>query len=115
MVSFLHVRRDSNIPRVLDQCPAVGLQTRDGAADVLVNLNNLLHGAGLQKCARHSLLNTKYDALAGLDSDRCAAKFDGFEGVFDLEEAAFGREGARMRLERGSGSVWWLYVLDAAI
>lgn len=85
----------SNIPRVLNQSPAVGLQTGDGAADMLVNLNNLLHGAGLQKCARHSLLNAQYDTLAGLDSDRCATELDGFEGVFDLEETAFGREGAK--------------------
>lgn len=84
----------SNIPRVLDECPAVCLKTRDGAANVFVNLNNLLHGARLQKCARHSLLHTEYDALASLDSDGCAAELDGFEGVFDLEKTAFGREGA---------------------
>ena len=89
----------SNIPRVLDECPAVCLETRDGAANVFVNLNNLLHGARLQKCARHSLLNTEYDALASLDSDGCAAELDGFEGVFDLEETAFGREGAGGLLE----------------
>jgi hypothetical protein len=79
---------------VLDKCPAVCLKTRDGAANVFVDLNDLLHGACLKKCARHSLLHAEYDALAGLDSDGCAAELDGFEGVFDLEEAAFGREGA---------------------
>jgi hypothetical protein len=80
---------------VLDECPAVGLETGDSAADVFVNLNNLLHGARLQKRAGHSLLDAEDDTLAGLDSDGCATKLDGFERVFDLEEAAFGREGAR--------------------
>jgi hypothetical protein len=84
---------------VLDECPAVCLETRNGAADVFVNLNNLLHGARLQECARHSLLHAEYDTLASLDSDGCAAELDGFEGVFDLEETAFGREGAGGLLE----------------
>lgn len=88
---------------MLDECPAVCLETRDGAANVFVNLNNLLHGARLQKCARHSLLHTEYDALASLDSDGCAAELDGFEGVFDLEKTAFGREGAGDLLE---GDEW---------
>ena len=75
---------------MLDECPAVGLETGNSAADVFINLNNLLHGACLQKCARHSLFHTKDNTLASLDSDGCAAELDGFEGVFDLEEAAFG-------------------------
>jgi hypothetical protein len=79
----------SNIPRVLDECPAVGLETGDGAANVFVNLHNLLHGACLQQCACHSLLHAEYDALARLDSDGRAAELDGFERVFDLEETAF--------------------------
>jgi len=78
---------------MLDECPAVGLETGDGAANVFVNLNDLLHGARLQKRAGHSLFHTEDNALTGLDSDGCAAKLDGFEGVFDLEETAFGREG----------------------
>jgi hypothetical protein len=88
---------------VLDECPAVCLKTRDGAANVFVDLNNLLHGACLQKCARHSLLHAEYDTLASLDSDGCAAELDGFEGVFDLEKAAFGREGAKGLLEAMNG------------
>ena len=89
------LRRFPIVPCVLDECPAVGLETGDGAANVFVNLNNLLHGARLQKRAGHSLLHTEDNTLTGLDSDGCAAKLDGFEGVFDLEETAFGREGAR--------------------
>lgn len=93
----------SNIPRVLDECSAVCLKTRDGAANVFVDLNNLLHGACLQECARHSLLHAEYDALASLNSDGCAAELDGFEGVFDLEKTAFGGEGAGDLLE---GDEW---------
>ena len=88
---------------MLDECPAVCLETGNGAANVFVDLNNLLHGACLQKCARHSLLHAEYDALASLDSDGCAAELDGFEGVFDLEKTAFGREGAGDLLE---GDEW---------
>jgi hypothetical protein len=88
-VSSPVVQFSSNIPRVLDECPAVGLKTRDGAANVFVDLHDLLHGACLQQCACHSLLHAEYDALAGLDSDGGAAQLDGFERVFDLEETAF--------------------------
>lgn len=84
---------------MLDECPAVCLKTGDGAANVFVDLHNLLHGARLQKCARHSLLHAEYNALASLDTDGCAAELDGFEGVFDLEKTAFGREGAGDLLE----------------
>jgi hypothetical protein len=89
-VSPLTVQYSSNIPCVLDECPAVGLETGDGAANVFVDLNNLLHGACLKQCACHSLLHAEYDALASLDSDGGAAKLDGFERVFDLEETTFG-------------------------
>lgn len=89
----------SNIPRVLNECPAVGLETGDGAANVFVDLNNLLHGACLKKRARHSLLHAEDHTLAGLDADGCAAELDGLEGVFDLEETAFRREGANELLD----------------
>jgi hypothetical protein len=89
---------------VLNECPAIGLKAGDGAANVFVNLNDLLHGARLQKRAGHSLLHAEDNTLTGLDSDGCATKLDGFEGVFDLEETTFGREGARKLLERWSRS-----------
>jgi hypothetical protein len=89
---------------VLNECPAIGLKAGDGAANVFVNLNDLLHGARLQKRAGHSLLHAEDNTLTGLDSDGCATKLDGFEGVLDLEETAFGREGARKVLERRSWS-----------
>lgn len=79
---------------MLNECPAVGLETGDGAANVFVDLNNLLHGACFKKRARHSLLHAKDYTLAGLDTDSCAAELDGLERVLDLEETAFRREGA---------------------
>jgi hypothetical protein len=88
-VSSLVVQVSSNIPCVLDECPTVGLETGDGAANVFVDLYNLLHGARLQQCACHPLLHAEYDALARLNSDGGAAELDGFERVFDLEETAF--------------------------
>ena len=85
---------------MLNKCPAVGLKTGDGAANVFVNLNDLLHGARLQERARHSLLHAEDHALARLDADGCAAELDSFQRVLDLEETAFGREGARELSER---------------
>ena len=105
----------SNIPGVLDECPAVCLKARDGAANVFVNLYNLLHGARLQQCARHSLLHTKDNTLASLDSDGGAAEFDGLERVFDLEETAFGREGAKRLLERREWDSGGGCILDTTI
>lgn len=104
-----------NIPGVLDECPAVCLKARNGASNVFVNLNNLLHRARLQKCARHSLLHAEDDTLASLDSDGCAAELDGFEGVFDLEKTAFGREGARRLLERREWDGGGGCILDTTI
>ena len=88
---------------MLDECPAVCLKAGDGAANVFVDFDDLLHGARLQQCTCHSLLHAEYDTLASLDSDGCAAELDGFEGVFDLEKTAFGREGAGDLLE---GDEW---------
>ena len=79
---------------MLHQRPTICLQAGDGAADVLVDLDDLLYRARLQQCARHSFLHAQDDAFARLDADRGGAEFDGFEGVLDLKEAAFGRESA---------------------
>jgi hypothetical protein len=115
-MSSLVVKLSFHIPRVLDECPAVGLQTGDGAANVFVDLHNLLHGACLQQCACHSLLHAEYDTLASLDSDGGAAELDGFERVFDLEETAFRGEGAGILLDGGwVGGSSGRDVLDTAI
>lgn len=50
--------------RVLDHAAGVGLQARHGAANVAVNLDNLLDGAGLEERARHALFYAQDDAFA---------------------------------------------------
>lgn len=79
---------------VLDHAASVGLQTTHGAADVAVDLDNLLDRRRLQQGRGHPLLHAQHDALRRRHADGCAAQLDGLERVFDLEEAAFGGEGA---------------------
>lgn len=78
---------------MLHHTARIGLQTTHRAANMPVNLDNLLHGGGLEKCRSYTLLNAEHDALVGRDADGRAAELDGLEGVFDLEETAFGGEG----------------------
>lgn len=59
-----------------------------------VDLDNLLDGGGLQEGGRDALLDAEDDAAAGCDADGGGSELDGFERVFDLEEATFWREGA---------------------
>jgi hypothetical protein len=40
---------------VLDHASCVGLQTRHGASNVAINLDNLLDGAGLEEGAGYAL------------------------------------------------------------
>jgi len=79
---------------VLDHGAGVGLEAAHGAADVAVDLDNLLDRRGLEQGRRDALLDAEDDALGGGDADGGAAELDGLERVLDLEEAAFGREGA---------------------
>ena len=80
--------------RVLNHGPRVGLQARHGAPDVPVDLDNLLDGRGFEQSRGHALLDAQDHALAGGNADGGRAELDGLEGVLDLEEAAFGGEGA---------------------
>lgn len=48
---------------MLDHAARVCLQSRHGAADVPVDLDNLLDGRGLQQRRRHSLLYAQHHAL----------------------------------------------------
>lgn len=79
---------------VLNHAAGVGLQAAHGAADVPVDFDNLLHGGGLEQGGGHALLDTQDDALGCGNADGGTAELDGFEGVLDLEEAAFRGEGA---------------------
>lgn len=78
---------------VLDHGPRVGLQPGHGAADVPVDLDDLLDGRGLEEGGGDALLDAQDDAFRGGYADGRAAELDGLEGVLDLEEAAFGGEG----------------------
>lgn len=78
---------------VLDHAAGVGLQAAHGAANVAVDLDNLLDGRGLEQGGGHALLDAQHHAFVGGDADGGGAELDGFEGVLDLEEAAFGGEG----------------------
>ena len=79
---------------VLDHGAGVGLETGHGASDVAVDLDNFLYGRGLEEGGGDALLDAEDDAAAGCDPDGGGSELDGFEGVFDLEEAAFWGEGA---------------------
>jgi hypothetical protein len=79
---------------VFDHGAGIGLEARHGASDVAVNLDDLLDGRGLEERGSDALLNAKDDTLRCGDADGGRAELDGFEGVFDLEEAALWGEGA---------------------
>lgn len=78
---------------VLDHGASVGLKAGHGTADVAVDLDNLLNGRGLEEGRGDALLNTENDTFGCGDADGCGTELDGFERVFDLEEATFGGEG----------------------
>ena len=80
---------------VLDHAAGVGLKARHGAPDVPVDLDNLFDRRRLQKRRGHPLLHAQHHALRRRDADGGAAQLDRLERVFDLEEAAFGGEGAK--------------------
>ena len=79
---------------VLDHGAGVGLKTGHGASDVAVDLDDLLNGGGLEECGGDALLDAEDDAAAGCDADGGGSELDGFEGVFNLKEAAFWGERA---------------------
>jgi len=79
---------------VFDHRPGVGLQPGHGAANVPVDFDDLLDRGGFQEGRGYALFHAEDDTFRGGDADRSRAEFDRFEGVFDLEEAAFGGEGA---------------------
>ena len=78
---------------VLDHAARVGLQPAHGAADVAVDLDDLLHRRRLEQRRRHALLHAQHHALGRRHPDGRAAQLDGLERVLDLEEAALGGEG----------------------
>ncbi|KAH9845582.1 hypothetical protein Tdes44962_MAKER06493 [Teratosphaeria destructans] len=57
-----------------------------------VNFYDFFNRGCFEEGRRYAFLDAKNCAFGGGDADGGAAEFDGFEGVFDLKEAAFGRE-----------------------
>lgn len=78
---------------VLDHAAGIGLQAAHGAANVAVDLNDLLDGGGLEQGGGDALLDAEHHTLVGCDADCGGSELDSFEGVFDLEETSFGGEG----------------------
>ena len=64
---------------------------------------DLFDAGGFEEGGGDAFLDAEDDAVGGRDADGGAAEFDGFEGVFDLEEAAFGGECAVYKFRRFSG------------
>lgn len=58
---------------VLDHRAGIGLQPGHGAADVAVDLDDLLDGGGLKEGGGYALLDTQDDAFGGGHADGCAA------------------------------------------
>lgn len=59
-----------------------------------VDFDNLFDGGGLEEGGGDALFDAEDYAAAGGDADGGRTELDCFERVFDLEEAAFGGEGA---------------------
>lgn len=78
---------------VLDHGACVSLEAGHGAADVAIDLDDLLYGGGLEEGGGDTLLDTEDNAFRGGDADGGRAELDGLEGVFDLEKTTFGGEG----------------------
>jgi hypothetical protein len=79
---------------VLNHGPRVGLEPAHGAANMAVNLDNLLDRRRFEQRRGYALLDTQDDALRGGDADGGGAELDCLKGVFDLEETPFRGEGA---------------------
>lgn len=100
--------------RVLDHAARISLQPGHGTADVTVDFDDLLDRGGFEERGGHALLDAEDYALRSGDANGGAAKFDGFEGVFDLEEPTFGGEGAAKR-EDGSVLAFWLDGVETVV
>ena len=76
-----------------------------------IYLHDFFHGGRFEQGGGDAFLDAEDHAGGGGDADGGAAELDGFEGVFDLEEAAFGGEGAAGLVNRGH--VWYRGLIEA--
>ena len=80
-------------PCLVDQDACVGVEPGECETDVRVDEGDLGGGdAGVLQLHRAALLAPEHDDVGAFDADGAGAAFDGFEGVFDLEDVAVGGE-----------------------
>ena len=72
-----------------------------------IYLDDLFDGGGFEEGGGDALFDPEDYAGAGGYPDCGTSEFDGFEGVFDLEEAAFGGEGVDAAVWRLLAMVRW--------
>lgn len=77
---------------MVDHCPRVGGEAGHGAAQVLVDLDNLFDAGRLEQRRLDALLDAEHDAVRRGDSDGRRPELDSLNGILDLEETALGRE-----------------------
>lgn len=78
-------------PRIINQNPRIGVETRESQADVRVDQANLGGGdARVLQFHGGPLFAAENDDGGAFDADGAGAALDGFEGVFDLEDMAVG-------------------------
>lgn len=77
--------------------PRIGVETRKSEADVGVDEGDFRgRDARVLQFHRRALLAAEDDNAVAFDGDGAGAAFDGFEGIFDLENVAIGGEDCRL-------------------
>lgn len=89
---------------LVDEDAGVGVETSEGQADVVIYQADLGGSdAGVLQLHGGLLLAAEDDDAVAFDGDGAGAALDGFEGIFDLEDVAVGREDWRYVSWRGCG------------
>lgn len=70
-----------------------------------IDFGDFFNATRFQQWRGETLFDRKNAARFGLQADCGGAEFDGFYGVFYLEEAAFGGEGVNSSVVFGSGQI----------
>jgi hypothetical protein len=79
--------------RLINQYPCIGVETGERETDVCVDEADF---GGCDACVLEfhggTFFTAQDDDVRTFDADRAGSAFHGFEGVFDLEDVAIGRE-----------------------
>lgn len=70
---------------MVDECAGIRYDATHGAADVLVELSELLNRGRQQELGANTFLDGQDHTFASLYSDGGGSVFDGLVGVLDLE------------------------------